>query len=275
MSNFDGKIRIILEEKNGKTVINEIYHEGVSKVSPTMHLDSEKIPCYFLMHMGGGYVEGEACSNYIELKKGARSIITTQAPTLIYKSQNGIPCKQYSMIKLEENSVLEYMLDNTILFKDAIYNQNTDIYMAKNSTLIYTDGLTSGWSPDGAKFQYDTVRMKNRIFMDEELVFLDNLFLNPKNQDLEDLGFLEGYSNYGTAIIIDRRIDETFVEKLREDIEALKLDINFGISSLEVNGFVIRVIGNLTQDIQKAIYVCVNHVRKELFGSCELHLRKY
>lgn len=275
MSNFDGKIKIILEEKNGKTIINEIYHEGVSKVSPTMYLDDENIPCYFLMHMGGGYVEGESCSNYIELKKNTRSIITTQAPTTIYKSQKGIPCKQYSMIKLEENSVLEYMLDNTILFKDSIYNQDTDIYMDKNSTLIYTDGLTSGWSPDGAKFQYDTARMRNRIFMDGKLVFMDNLMLNPKNQNLEDLGFLEGYSNYGTAIIIDRRIDQSFVEKLREDIEALNLDINFGISELEVNGFVIRVIGNLTQNIQKALYTCVNHVRKELFGSGELYLRKY
>lgn len=275
MSNFDGETRIILEEKNGRTIINEIYHEGVSKVSPTMYLDDENIPCYFLMHMGGGYVEGEACSNYIELKKNTRSIITTQAPTTIYKSQKGIPCKQYSKIKLEENSVLEYMLDNTILFKDSIYNQDTDIYMDKNSTLIYTDGLTSGWSPDGEKFQYDTVRMKNRIFMNGKLVFMDNLMLNPKTQNLEDLGFLEGYSNYGTAIIIDRRIDESFIEKLREDIEALNLDINFGISELEVNGFVIRVIGNLTQNIQKAIYTCVDYVRGELFGSGKLHLRKY
>ncbi|MGG7078423.1 urease accessory protein UreD [Clostridium sardiniense] len=275
MSNFDGKIKIILEEKDKKTAINEIYYEGVSKVSPTMYLDDEEIPCYFLMHMGGGYVEGERCSNYIEIKKGARSIITTQAPTLIYKCENGIPCEQYSMIKLEENSVLEYMLDNTILFKDAIYQQKTDIYMEKNSTLIYTDGITSGWSPDGAKFQYDVLRMKNRIFMDGELVFLDNLLLDPKNQELEELGFLEGYSNYGTAIIIDRRIDDTFVEKLREEIEGFNLDINFGISGLEVNGFVIRVIGNRTQHIQKALYACVNYVRKELFESCNLYLRKY
>ena len=75
--------------------------------------------------------------------------------------------------------------------------------------------------------------------------------------------------------MVDRRINERFVEKVREDIEALNLDIKFGISELEVNGFVIRVIGNLTQNIQKALYTCVNYVRKELFGSGELYLRKY
>ncbi len=275
MSDFDGKIKIVLEEKNDKTIINELYHEGVSKISPTMHLDEEKIPCYFLMHLGGGYIEGESCSTYIELKENTRSIITTQAPTLIYKSNNGNSCKQNSVIKLEKNSVLEYMLDNTILFKDAIYEQNTDIYMDKDSTLIYTDGITSGWSPDGEKFQYNLGRMKTRLFIDGEIKLIDNLILDARNNDLGGFGFFEGYSNYGTAIIINRRINEKFVEKLREVVGELNLDIDFGIALLETNGLVIRVIGNLTQNIHKAIYTCTNYVRRELFNSCDLHLRKY
>ena len=275
MSDFDGKIKIVLEEKNDKTIINELYHEGVSKISPTMHLDEEKIPCYFLIHLGGGYIEGESCSTYIELKENTRSIITTQAPTLIYKSNNGNSCKQNSVIKLEKNSVLEYMLDNTILFKDAIYEQNTDIYMDKDSTLIYTDGIKSGWSPDGEKFQYNLGRMKTRLFIDGEIKLMDNLILDARNNDLGGFGFFEGYSNYGTAIIINRRINEKFVKKLREVVGELNLDIDFGISLLETNGLVIRVIGNLTQNIHKAIYTCTNYVRRELFNSCDLHLRKY
>ncbi|WP_300261384.1 urease accessory protein UreD [Clostridium sp.] len=275
MSNFDGKIKIVLEEKNNNTVINEIYYEGVSKVSPTMHLDDEKIPCYFLMHLGGGYIEGEKCSTYIELKENTRCILTTQAPTIIYKSVNGNSSKQMTSIKLEKNSVLEYMLDNTILFKDAIYEQTTDIHMDKDSTLIYTDGFTSGWSPNGEKFKYNFAHMKTRVFIDGEIKLLDNLILDPKNNDLGGFGFFEGYSNYGTAVIIDRRIDEKFVEKLREVVDELKLDIDFGISLLETNGLVIRVIGNLTQNIHKAIYACTNYVRKELLNSGNLYLRKY
>lgn len=275
MSDFDGKIEIVLQEKDNNTIINNIYYEGVSKVSPTMHLDNEKIPCYFLMHLGGGFIEGESCSTYIELKENSRCILTTQAPTIIYKSTNGNSSKQTSLIKLEKNSVLEYMLDNTILFKDAIYEQNTDIHMDETSTLIYTDGITSGWSPNGEKFKYNLVSMKTRLFINGEIKLLDNLILDPKNNDLEGLGFFEGYANYGTAIIIDRRIDQKFVEKLREVVDELKLDINFGISLLETNGLVIRVIGNLTQHIHKAIYACTNYARKELLNSGELCFRKY
>ena len=44
---------------------------------------------------------------------------------------------------------------------------------------------------------------------------------------------------------------------------------------LEVNGFVLRVLGNLTQDIEKAILVCHNYIRKEFLGSRNLSIRKY
>lgn len=275
MNNFDGNLRIILEKKNNRTTINEIYYDGVSKVSPTISLDNEKIPCYFLIHLGGGYLEGEVCDNYIELKDNCRSIITTQTPTIAYKCEGGISSKQFTTIKLGENSVVEYILDNTILFKNSMFEQYTDVYMKESSTFIYTDGITSGWSPDREKFKYKFMRMRNRVFIDNKIVLLDNLILKPNIQEMHEIGLMEGYTNYGTAIVIDRRINEKFVEELREEVEKLNLDIKFAISIIEVNGFVIRVLGNFTQDIQKSIYLCINHIRQKLFGSNKLNLRKY
>lgn len=270
-----GSLEIILEKQDDTTIANKIYYKGACKVSPAIYLDSEKIPCYFLLHVGGGYVEGEFYKNNFHLKKGARGIITTQAPTKVYKCENNIETKQENKIVLDENSVLEYISDNIILYKDAKYKQCTDIYMEESSTLIYSDGITSGWSPDGKKFQYNCTSMKTKIYMNMKLVLLDNLRLQPKLYDMKGLGFLEGYINYGTLIVINNKIDKKFVEDIREKIEKLDLDIKFGISALEVNGFVMRVLGNLTQNIQEAINVCINNVRWKLFDSKELTIRKY
>lgn len=272
---FDGEVKIILENKNNRNMINKIYYNGVSKVSPTMYLDDENIPCYFLIHIGGGYLEGEKCKNYIELKDNTRAIITTQTPTVIYKCEKETACKQYTKIRLGNRSVLEYLMDNTILFKNAIYNQYTDIYIDKDSTFIYTDGITAGWSPDGKKFKYKSIHLVTKVFVNNEIVLLDNLILKPKEQELDEIGFFEGYTNYGTAIIIDKRIDDKVIEILRKYINNLNLDINFGISRLEVNGFVLRVLGNMTQDIHKAVYLCISFVRNKLFNSNEICLRKY
>ena len=276
MERCDGKIEIVLENHDlrNETIIKKIYHEGVFKVSPTIHLDNEKVPCYFLMHMGGGYLEGEHCYNDIHLKKNTRSIITTQTPTIIYKCLNNIPAKQFSKINLEENSVLEYIMDNTILFKDAIFEQETDIYLDSTSTLILAEGITAGWSSDGKPFQYKLAKMKNRIYLDNKLVLLDKLLLSPEKSDLFAMGHFENYLNYGTAIIIDSKIDLEFVENMREYLQKYDVDVKYGVSKLEIPGVVVRALGNLTQDIQKIVYGATNYSREKLLGSCKLDLRK-
>lgn len=276
MDRCDGKIEIVLENHDlrNETIIKKIYHEGVFKVSSTMYLDKEKIPCYFLMHMGGGYLEGEQCYNNIHLKKNARSIITSQTPTIVYKCLNNIPAKQYSKIHLEENSVLEYIMDNTILFKDANFEQETDIYLDSTSTLILVEGVTAGWASDGKPFQYKLAKMKNSIYIDNNLVLLDKLLLSPEKNNLFSMGHFENYLNYGTAIIIDSKIDLDFVENMRTYLQEYNVDVKYGVSKLDIPGVVVRVLGNLTQNIQKIIYGAVNYSRKNLLGSSELDLRK-
>ena len=51
--------------------------------------------------------------------------------------------------------------------------------------------------------------------------------------------------------------------------------MKFGVSLLEKNGFIVRVLGNLTQDIQKVINKVHTYLRKEFFKFEELDLRKY
>jgi urease accessory protein len=274
---WDGKIEIVLENhpQRNETIINKIFFDGVSKTSSTLHLDKEKIPCYFLIHLGGGYLEGESCYNDFHLKENTRAILATQTATSIYKCPNGNPARQVSKIQLEKNSVLEFINDSTILFKDAIYEQDTEIYMDSSATFILAEGMTAGWSPDGKPFQYKYAKMKNRIYLDEKLILLDKLFLSPETNDMLSLGHFENYLNYGTAIIINPNIDNEFIENLREDLKQYDVDVRYGISKLEVPGMVIRALGNLTQDIQKIIFAATNYARKNLLGSGDLDLRKY
>lgn len=271
-----GYSELILENLANGTVATTSKFLGASKISPAIFLGKEKTPCYFLLHLGGGYVEGEIYKNSITVKEGAKAIITTQAPTKVYKCEkHKEPSQQQSKIKMEKNSVLEYISDNVILYKNAVYNQDTEIYMNKDSTLIYTDGITSGWSPDGMKFQYEYVRMKNKIYIDNKLILLDNLQLSPREYDVTDLGLLEGYINFGTMVVINKNISQEDVEIAREIIEGLNLDIKFGVSMLEENGFIIRILGNLTQHIQLALDEVHYKLRDKLFNLGPINIRKY
>ena len=272
---YAGEFDIVLEQKNGKTVISEKRFNGLIKVSPTIHLDSEKISTYFIVGLGGGYVEGEKYKYSITQKEDTRAIITTQSSTKVYKCENNNRTEQETTINLEKNSILEYITDSVILYKNAIYKQVNNIYMDDSATLIYSDGITSGWSKEGDAFQYSNVQLKTNVYLNNKLVLLDNLLVDPKRNDVTKLGFFEGYKNFGTLLVINKNINAQTIEDLRNEIKNLNLPIYFGISELEVNGFVLRVLGNLTQNIESAIKLCHNYVRKKFLNSRDLFIRKY
>ena len=274
-NNLAGYTELILQKTPRRTSAKKSYTVGAAKVSPAIYLDDDTIPCYYLIQLGGGYIEGEYYENNIKLEEESQAILTTQASSKIYKSENGIPSKQYTNLQLEKNSKLEFINDSVILYKDAVYEQTTDIYLNEESSLIYSDGITAGWSPDGKLFQYTSARLKTNIYLNGELIYLDNLKITPKDYDVQSFGILEGYKNYGTMLVIDKRIDKELIKRLREETRKLDLDVKFGISLLEKNGFVVRVLGNLTQDIQKVINRVHTILRKEFYDFEELDLRKY
>lgn len=274
-NNLAGYTELILQKTPRRTSAKKSYTVGAAKVSPAIYLDDDTIPCYYLIQLGGGYIEGEYYENNIKLEEESQAILTTQASSKIYKSENGIPSKQYTNLQLEKNSKLEFINDSVILYKDAVYEQITDIYLNEESSLIYSDGITAGWSPDGKLFQYTSARLKTNIYLDGELIYLDNLKITPKDYDVQSFGILEGYKNFGTMLVIDKRVDKELIKRLREETRKLDLDVKFGISLLEKNGFVVRVLGNLTQDIQKVINRVHTILRKEFYEFEELDLRKY
>ena len=272
---YAGEFNIVLENINGTTVVSDKRFGGLIKISPTMHLDSEKISAYYILGLGGGYVEGEKYKYSVLVRNNARAIITTQAATKVYKCLNEKAAIQETQLKIEGNGILEYITDNVILYKDALYKQDNEIYLDKDSTLIYSDGITSGWSVTGEAFSYSRLQLRTKVYMDNVLVLLDNLLINPIEDDVTKLGYFEGYENFGTLLVINKKITNEIIDTLRLSLKNLNLDINFGISEIEVNGFVLRVLGHSTQNVDEAIKLCHNYVRKVLFNSKELSIRKY
>lgn len=260
--------------KNEKSKTEKAYFTGIAKLARAIYLDTDHVPCYYLMQLGGGYVENEKFRTGIHIKEGARAIVTTQAATKVYKCANELPSYQLNEIIVEENGVLEYISDNVILFKDAMFRQDTTIDIKSTSTLVYTEGLTSGWSPDGKKFQYSNVQMKLRMFVDGKPMMLDNLKLDTLDDDMSSLGFFEEYINYSSLIVADESVNTKLIETLRGKIKELNLNVRVGITKLECNAFVLRALGNMTQDLEKVTFTCINHIRQEKFGSNELQLGK-
>ena len=120
---YAGTIELVLEQKDNRVITTKKYYEGLVKVSANIRNDRERIPTYYLLQLGGGYIEGEKYKNIFILKDNTRAIITTQASTKVYKCEHGDKVLQETTIELGKNSILEYIADTVILYKNAIYKQ--------------------------------------------------------------------------------------------------------------------------------------------------------
>lgn len=270
---YDGYIELAIKPLNQRSIADKLLYSGQSRISARMNLNNEDTLCYFLITMGGGITQGEEYLTKVQLAPESRAIISTQAPTYVYKCDDGKISKQFFEISLGENSILEYLPDNVIPYKNANYDQISEIKLEKGASLIYSDGITAGWAPDGSDFKYDYVHMDTKLLYEGKLMYSDNMILDPQNFDLNELGMYENYRNYSSLIAVNEKIDEDFVHTMQQQLSKDK-HCNWGISKLEGPGLVLRVLGESISANQQKIYEAVNYLRQKLFDSPALDLRK-
>lgn len=260
--------------KNGRVITDRTYHEGNARISAPMPID-EFSPYYFLITMGGGFVEGEEYEMKITVNDNAGAVLTSQAPTYVFRSLNHETTKQNIHLTVGHHATLEFLMDDLLPYKDTIFQQKTDIHLKSDSNLIYLDGVTSGWSPEDKPFSYQSVRLGTKIYMDNRLCVSDHFVSEPSEyEDMNHLGLFEHYTNFNTLIAINPNIDERYIEEMRDELDELPVEATYGISRLEVPGFALRILGKTMDDNKSLIYACANKVRQDLFDEPAYTLRK-
>ena len=101
--------------------------------------------------------------------------------------------------------------------------------MEKGATFLYSDIITPGWSPDGEQFSYDMLQLINEIYMEDELVVYDHIKLNPVDQNMEAIGFMEGYSHLGSMIVVGEQTTADLLDRLYNSISTNETEYKIGL----------------------------------------------
>jgi len=227
-----------------------------------------------LLNPGGGYLDGDRYRMKITADEGAKVTLTTQSATKVYKTPKNY-AYQESEIVLKKGSYLEFLPDPLIAYENAHYRQKNTIRMDEGAIFVYSDIITPGWSSSGRKFTYHTVQLINEVYMEDELAVFDHIKLSPEKQNINGLGFLEGYSHLGSMLVVAEQADNGLLDKLYDTMAGCSGDVKFGLSLLAVPGFSVRILGNSTQAIEKIMAECHRFIHEQWFGITPNSLRKY
>lgn len=274
MANYTGYLQLSTEKKRGKTIAQDMYFYGAFKLMSPFYLNNDEQACFYIMNPGGGYVDGDTYRMDIHLDKEAQLLLTTQSASKIYKTPKN-PVVQEINITLKEGSLLEYLPDPIIGYKNSRYKQKTIVHMEKGTSLIATDIITSGWDPKGNLFSYQMLDLNTKVYLDDNLILLDHIRLTPDIQTLSSIGHFEEYSHLGTMIVVSEYTDESLISMLYDLLETQNLKCRFGLSMLSKPGFMLRILASSTQEVTRAFDVCHKLIRMKWFKRSPVFLGKY
>lgn len=275
VEDYTGILNLEIEkDTRGKSVVSGIYHQGGIKVQRPIYLDSGNRPCFYMLNPHGGMANMDYYKINLKLYEDAELTLTTQGATVVYKCPDG-EVRQEIKVNLSKNSYFEYLPGPTIGYENSKLHQNFEVHMDESATLMYLDVITSGWSPKGITFTFDYLRFISKIYMNDQIVVYDHVKLEPAEQELNVLGYLEGYSHLGTFMVINNKVDDALIRELYTFLKAKEYDFKFGISRLSVPGFSIRFLANMTQHIEWIAMECRTFLNQKWYGKDVGSLRKY
>ncbi|WLQ08320.1 urease accessory protein UreD [Arthrobacter oryzae] len=275
-----GELKLVISERGGRSVAAHQYHRGALRVLRPHYLDGSGQVCYVMVNPGGAYLGADLYVIDVEVGDAARLLLTTQSATKIYRTPGSF-AEQRMTLRLGEGAQLELAPDQLIAYREARYRQNTHVTVRPSSSLVMAEVVTPGWSPDGASFRYEELRLRTEIHVEAdggtELLALDNLLIRPPLGDVTGTGFMEGFSHLGSLVVVDARVDQT----LADEFHALTsghdayTGVSLTASAGGTTGLVLRSLSNSTEELNRLLGACTALLRNRWHGQAPLNLRKY
>ena len=272
-----GILEIELKQGNNKTTITKQFSQVPLQIQRAVYPE-ESIPemaYLYIISPSGGILQGDRYKIDVTLKNNAISHITTQGATRIY-SMNSNFASQITNITVNDNCYLEYIPDQIIPYQNSRYYQKVNLNIHDEATMIYSEVLTPGRMAMNEYFDYDICYLRTYCKNQEEKFrCLENMKIEPKNQNLNSDGILGKNKIVGTVYILTKKDHITELENMiNTNLEKLEA-VSIGTSILpNESGIIVKILGNNTGDIFEIIYSVLKITRKKILGAEFSKIRK-
>ncbi len=232
-----------------------------------------------ILHTAGGLVGGDLLELKANVGINSKVLLTTSSAQKVYGTvgrskinPKGTFSSHKTKINILDNSHLEYLPQETIVFANGLYSQEFKIKISDNSSFLFTDLIRLGRSSIGESIENGIFRSKLEIVRNGKLIddweFVDQIELTKFS--FEATSGMDHMPVFGSLIwICDKEFPKTKIRDLKENIKMIfKENNNFlSLGTLE-NGISIRFLGNSSQDARKCFFSIWTQIRT-VSGFCK------
>ena len=232
-----------------------------------------------MLHTAGGLVGGDSLDLEVYIDSNSKVLLTTSSAQKVYGSigrskitPKGIFSSQKSKLSVFDNSHLEYLPQETIIFANGLYSQEFKVNISNNSSFLFTDLIRLGRSSLGESIENGIFRSKLEIIRNcdvyDDWEFIDQIELS--KYSYESRNGMDYKPVFGSMIwICEKDFSKSKINELITKIKKIfnKTNNQFSLGTLE-NGLSIRFLGDSSQDARKWFFSIWKQIRSAC-GFCE------
>ena len=83
---WTGQLDLSVFNNGKKSVARDVFFEKALKVMRPVYLNQSDIPTFYIVNVGGGYLDGDRYTMNFNIDSDAKAILTSQGGTKIYKT---------------------------------------------------------------------------------------------------------------------------------------------------------------------------------------------
>lgn len=168
-------------EKNGRSYLAKKQHSGPLVIQKTLYPEGESICHGIIIHPPGGVAGGDELILNVSMQANASALLTTPGAGKWYKA-NGAPASQHLQFDLTDQSSLEWLPQENILFDGSIVNFSADIQLGIDAKYAGWEILCFGRQAKGETWQTGKLKQKLVIKRADKTIWQESAHLQANDR---------------------------------------------------------------------------------------------
>lgn len=183
-----------------RSFLRERQHRGPLLIQKTFHPEGAQYCHGIIVHPPGGVAGGDHLHLQVGLESNAKVLLTTPGAGKWYKALD-LPAQQHLDFRLEENTLLEWLPQENILFDGVDVHFLNNVDLSASSTFVAWDIQCLGRQARAEKWQYGLLRQHTRITREGKPIWLDRTCLEPDSLVINSKTGLRGLPVFGLMLV--------------------------------------------------------------------------
>ncbi len=204
-----------------------------------------------LLNPTGGVLGGDHLVTEIVQDAGTHVCLTTPSATRIYRTAQK-PAVIETVIRLGEESTLEYLPDHVIPHASSALRQSLRIDMARGSRAIILESFASGRVAHGERWNFREMDSRTEIHICGKSGFLNRTKIAPATQNPRQIGWMEEF-DYAVCLGIFAHGFENWLHVatvLNSELGSCPA-VRGGVSLLSRGGCVVRFLARSASEMTR------------------------